>query len=307
MKTKKAFHKIRYSLQDFFKYISNYVQNVFFKLVLLFVLNFFLFGLYLENFFEANFIIFLILFAIDLILIKKLLYKRARIAKILVITSIILLSFLLAQNFFNEVFGKVGVESFISRFDKGLSDSLILGGTQNMLKDTTESGKKVMDEASDSIIHSKEDSKNTFAHINRIRKERDISKIRWNDKIYELAKWKAEDMTNKNYFDHVDPSGKCVGSYAKNFALDYPENSFAENIFGYSSPTYFDQDEAVDSWMNSRGHRYNLLFEDHKRGAMACDSKNCVFIGQGNDEWSCVTGEEGHAFWNTADKQPGEK
>lgn len=298
---------IKYKFKGWFNYTLDYIHNVFFKLLLLFILNFFIFGLYFKNFFKANFIIFLVGLAIDLYLIKKLLYKRARIAKIIVIILTLLISFLVAQNYSVVVFETFGLDSFISSFSEELSDKLVLSGTKDMLKNTVESGKQVIETTSGSVTHSKEDSQKTFDRINQIRQENGVTALLWDDKIYELAKWKAEDLTKRGYFDHVDPDGKCVGQYASNFGLSYSSDSFAENIFGYSSSTWFEQDEAVDSWMESRGHRYNLLFEGHNSGAIACDSKNCVFIGQGGSGWVCDTGEAGLAFWNSVGTQPGEK
>lgn len=298
--------ELKYKLKGFMNYTFEYIHNVFFKLILLFILNFFLFGLYFKGFFKTNFIIFIILFVIDLFLIKKLLYRRARIAKIIVIIIILSLSFLIAQNYSNVFFENFGLNTFIASFSGGLSDNLVLSSTKDMLKSTVESGKDIAKTTSGSITHSKEDSQKTFEYINQLRKENGVKTIQWDDKIYELAKWKADDMTKKGYFDHVDPSGKCVGSYAKDFGLSYSSSSFADNIFGYSSPTWFDQNEAVESWMDSRGHRYNLLYSGHIRGAIACDSKNCVFIGQGGSGWVCDTGEAGLAYWNSVGKQPGE-
>ncbi|MEM4263764.1 MAG: CAP domain-containing protein [Candidatus Woesearchaeota archaeon] len=301
------FQHIKYKTINWLNYLKEYAHNVFFKLVLLFVLNFIMFGLYFKNFFKVNFIIFLIFLVINLYIIRKLLYKRARPTKILVILIILGLSFFTAQNYSAFVFENFGLNSFISSFSGELSDTLFLSGTKNMLKDTVQSGKQVIDTTKGTITHSKEDSQKTFAHINQLRQENGVKTILWDDKIYNLAKWKTEDMTKRRYFDHVDPDKKCVGSYARNFELNYPSDSFAENIFGYSSSTWFNQDEAVTSWMTSRGHRYNLLYPDHIRGAIACDSKNCVFIGQGGSGWACNTGEEGLTFWDSVGKQPGER
>ena len=299
------FAHLKYKIVDGLNYLRDYIHHVLFKLVLLFLLNFLIFGLYFKNFFKTNFIFFIIFLVVDLLLIRKLLYKRARIIKILVIIAVLGLSFWVAHNYSNNVFEIFGLNSFISSFG-GLSDKLVLSETRSMLKNTAESGKQVIDTTKGSITHSKEDSQKTFNYINQLRQENGVKSISWDDGIYELAKWKAEDMTKKGYFDHIDPTGNCVGSYAKNFGLGYSPDSYADNLFGYSSPTWFDQDEAVDSWMNSRGHRYNLLYENHDRGAIVCDSKNCVFIGQGGSGWICDTGEAGLVFWNSVGKQPGE-
>lgn len=297
---------LKYKFLEWLNYLKDYTHNVFFKLVMLFLLNFVVFGLYLKDFFKTNLILFLIFLAIDLYLIKKLLYKRARLTKIGVILVILIISFFVAQGYSNSVFESFGLNSFISSFG-GISDNLVLSGTKSMLKDATESGKEVLENAQGSITHSKEDSQKTFSYINQLRQQNGIKVIAWDDSLYDLAKWKAEDMTKRGYFDHVDPDGKCVGSYAKNFGIRYKPSSMADNLFGYSSSTWFEQNEAVDVWMDSRGHRFNLLYPAHIRGAIACDSKNCVFIGQGGSGWVCDTGEAGLAFWDTASKQPGEK
>lgn len=300
------FQRFKGKTLSWLNYLKEYVHNVFFKLVILFLINFIVFGLYFKNFFKTNFLIFIIFLAIDLYLIRRLLYKRARITKILVILCVLGLSFLVAQNYSNNVFESFGLNSFISSFS-GLSDKLVLSETKSMLKNTVESGKEVIDTTKGSITHSKEDSQKTFDYINQKRQENGVKTIAWDDGLYELAKWKAEDMTKRDYFDHVDPDGKCVGSYAKNFGVRYEPSSMADNLFGYSSSTWFEQNEAVDVWMESRGHRYNLLYSGHIRGAIACDSKNCVFIGQGGSGWVCDTGEAGLAYWNAVGNQPGEK
>ena len=159
------FNHLKYKFVEWLNYFKNYIHNVFFKLVILFLLNFIIFGLYLKDFFKTNFISFLIFIVIDLYLIRKLLYKRARVTKILVILAILGLSFLVAQNYSNQVFESFGLNSFISSFG-GISDKLFLGGTKNMLKDTVESGKDVISDTESSITHSKKDSQKTFNYIN---------------------------------------------------------------------------------------------------------------------------------------------
>jgi len=79
--------------------------------------------------------------------------------------------------------------------------------------------------------------------------------------------------------------------------------SIAENC----AKGYYDEKEAIDGWMHSRGHRYNLLYPDHTIGAIAEYHKIYVFLATGPTEhgWVCATGEEGLKFWETAPKQPG--
>ncbi len=85
----------------------------------------------------------------------------------------------------------------------------------------------------------------------------------------------------------------------------------AENAFGFDSSGHHSvglDNEAVDSWITSRGHRCNLSYS-HSTGAVACSRGGyCVFLGLDNDRLGdgCYTGAEGLAYWNSVGKQPGE-
>ncbi|MBU0461255.1 MAG: CAP domain-containing protein [Nanoarchaeota archaeon] len=294
---------LKYQFLNWFSYLKNYLHHVFFKLLLLFLLNFIIFGLYFQTFFENNFIVFFILVVIELYLIRNLLWKRAKLTKIFVILTVIILSFLLAKIFASFIFTNFGLNSFISDFgnQSGVSDKLIMAGTRDMLQAGKSVSQEAIQTARDTLPSSKGSAQKAFEYINKLREENGQKAILWDDKIYELAKYKVQDMNDRNYFDHVDPDGECVGDYARDFGLKYPSDSFAENLFGGGSPT-----SAVDTWMTSRGHRFNLLHFRHVRGAIACDFGNCAFIGQGGDGWVCDTGENGLAFWERAGRQPGE-
>ena len=305
--------EFRHDFGHWISYLGDYLHNVFFKLILLFIFSFFGFGLYFSGFFKNNFIVAIVFLVVDLYLIKKLLYKRARPTKILVILVVLCIAFFFAQTFSERVFDNIGFTNFNNSFgsgsdiNKSLSDSLVLSGVSDAFVQISNVASNVGQDVSNNISKSSKDqSIEIFSYINGLREKEGVSQILWDDKIYELAKYKAEDMSSRNYFDHPNPEGKCVGSYASNYGLLYHSNSFADNLFGYSSPTFFDQKEAVDSWMNSRGHKFNLFFPGHIRGAFACNNQNCVFIGQGGSGWVCDTGANGLAFWESAPTQLGE-
>jgi len=78
-------------------------------------------------------------------------------------------------------------------------------------------------------------------------------------------------MSERGYFDHITPEGTC----AKDMKSEYGFKSgeiLAENCGGMThyadgNPIHGTSvDEAVDVWMGSRGHRYNLLYEKHTKG-----------------------------------------
>lgn len=64
---------------------------------------------------------------------------------------------------------------------------------------------------------------------------------------------KAEDMRDKNYFGHKSPTYGSPFEMMKTFGVQY--QTAGENIAsGYKTP-----EEVVSGWMNSPGHRANIL------------------------------------------------
>ena len=60
-------------------------------------------------------------------------------------------------------------------------------------------------------------------------------------------------MVNKNYFNHTSPTYGSPFDMMKQFGISY--NTAGENIaMGQKTPS-----EVVTAWMNSEGHRKNIL------------------------------------------------
>ncbi len=75
-----------------------------------------------------------------------------------------------------------------------------------------------------------------------------------NAKLDAAAKAKADDMFAKQYFEHVSPSGVNPGSLVKSFGYDYVLEG--ENLI---LGNFKSEAEIVNDWMNSPGHRANIL------------------------------------------------
>jgi len=68
-----------------------------------------------------------------------------------------------------------------------------------------------------------------------------------------VARYKSMDMRDKNYFSHTSPTYGSPFTMMKNFGISY--RAAAENIAaGQTTPQ-----EVVQAWMNSPGHRANIL------------------------------------------------
>ena len=96
------------------------------------------------------------------------------------------------------------------------------------------------------------DEKEVFELINMQRIQNGLSPLRENSELQRVARIKAQDMVNNNYFSHTSPTYGSPFDMMKNFKISY--NTAGENIAGNSSNS-----EAVTAWMNSSGHRANIL------------------------------------------------
>ncbi|TGB03811.1 CAP domain-containing protein [Halobacillus salinus] len=91
---------------------------------------------------------------------------------------------------------------------------------------------------------------------NKERTERGLEPLQLDTELSAVAKDKSLDMKNKGYFSHNSPTYGSPFDMMKAYGIDY--RAAGENIaMGQPSP-----DEVVDAWMNSEGHRKNILNPD---------------------------------------------
>ena len=88
--------------------------------------------------------------------------------------------------------------------------------------------------------------------INNERQKNGLSALKIDNEVQRVAKIKAQDMVNNNYFSHQSPTYGSPFDMLNSFKISY--KSAGENIAGNSSNT-----GAVNAWMNSPGHRANIL------------------------------------------------
>lgn len=75
-----------------------------------------------------------------------------------------------------------------------------------------------------------------------------------NAKLGVAAMVKAQDMFKNQYFEHVSPSGVDPGTLVKKYGYEYIVSG--ENLI---LGNFKDEKELVQDWMNSPGHRANIL------------------------------------------------
>ncbi|MDP4107179.1 MAG: SafA/ExsA family spore coat assembly protein [Bacillota bacterium] len=88
---------------------------------------------------------------------------------------------------------------------------------------------------------------------NQERAKNGLKALTANWELSRVARYKAMDMRDKNYFSHTSPTYGDPFTMMKNFGIAF--TAAAENIAaGQATPQ-----DVVSAWMNSPGHRANIL------------------------------------------------
>lgn len=89
--------------------------------------------------------------------------------------------------------------------------------------------------------------------VNIERAKNDLKPLTMNWELSRVARYKSQDMHDKGYFSHTSPTYGSPFDMMRNFGISY--RSAGENIaMGYRTPQ-----AVVAGWMNSPGHRANIL------------------------------------------------
>lgn len=96
------------------------------------------------------------------------------------------------------------------------------------------------------------DEKEVLNLINNQRAQNGLKPLEIDYELQRVAKIKAQDMVENNYFAHESPIYGTPFNMLKSFGVTY--KTAGENIAGNST-----NNGAVTAWMNSQGHRANIL------------------------------------------------
>lgn len=89
--------------------------------------------------------------------------------------------------------------------------------------------------------------------VNQRRAEHGLKPLTQDWQLSRVARYKSQDMKDLGYFSHTSPTYGSPFQMMKSFGISY--RTAGENIAkGYASP-----EVVVNAWMNSPGHRANIL------------------------------------------------
>lgn len=100
--------------------------------------------------------------------------------------------------------------------------------------------------------------KANYHFTNAFRVYHNESPLTWNDSLETAARLHSEDMATRNYFSHQSPDGE---RFTDRYARQGLERAGGENI---AMGTSLDELDVLDLWVNSEGHRSNILESDYR-------------------------------------------
>jgi len=93
--------------------------------------------------------------------------------------------------------------------------------------------------------------------VNVERQKYGLAPLKANWELSRVARFKSQDMAEKNYFSHTSPTYGSPFKMITDFGLTY--TAAGENIaMGQKTPA-----EVMKGWMNSSGHRANILNKNY--------------------------------------------
>lgn len=95
--------------------------------------------------------------------------------------------------------------------------------------------------------------------VNQERAKVGLKALTLSAELTNVATIKAKDMRDKGYFDHTSPTYGSPFDMMKRFGIQY--SSAGENIAAGQKTSQ----EVMNSWLNSSGHRANILNKDYEQ------------------------------------------
>ena len=120
---------------------------------------------------------------------------------------------------------------------------------------------------------------NIIDATNNERIKLNMTPFKFNPKLLSSSKRKTEDMINKQYFEHVSPDGKSVSDLGSEVGYNYI--IMGENL---ALGDFTDSADLLEAWMNSPGHRANILNPNYQELGVYIKKGNY----QGNDVYFAV-------------------
>lgn len=109
--------------------------------------------------------------------------------------------------------------------------------------------------------------------VNIERQKNGLKTLTLDSAISNVARIKSKDMSDNNYFAHQSPTYGSAGNMLTQFGIKW--SAWGENIAaGQKTP-----EEVVKAWMNSEGHRANILSPNFSKIGVG-------YVNNGRPNWT---------------------
>lgn len=138
------------------------------------------------------------------------------------------------------------------------NNSSVVSWANNMINKVNNYGQVSQIPSDDKFM--KEVETKIFQRVNEERKKAGKSELKYSSVMEKYARIKSQDMGDRGYFDHRDPEGNLITVKMAKDGVRY--NAWGENIAyigGGSSDATSIATQFMNMWMNSQGHRANIL------------------------------------------------
>lgn len=126
-------------------------------------------------------------------------------------------------------------------------------------------------------IRSTQSQENEVARLVNVERSKvGLQPLKLNWELSRVARVKSQDMSDKNYFSHNSPTFGSTFSLIGKYGIVY--SAAGENIaYGYTTPA-----AVMNGWMNSPGHRANILGRQYNQigVGMVKNSKGQIYWTQ---------------------------
>lgn len=154
------------------------------------------------------------------------------------------------KNEYIRVFARIG-NWYVIQTDKDFVGAVSVDYIKPIYA-STDNNSNTQGNATNSTLELTEDEKEVFNLINQERQKAGLTALKMDEEVQNVARIKAKDMVDSNYFSHTSPIYGSPFEMLKNFKINY--KAAGENIAGNST-----NQKAVEAWMNSPGHKANIL------------------------------------------------
>ena len=103
--------------------------------------------------------------------------------------------------------------------------------------------------------------------VNKARREAGLTELKVDTQMMNVARLKSQDMEDNNYFSHTSPTYGSPCDMLTSFGVSY--KTAGENIAGHSTA-----ENAFNAWMNSPGHKANILNSNYNYTGIGIVSSN---------------------------------